>query len=70
MFRVALGMRAEIHYLNAKKDVRKKRVEKRNVEKDPAVYSFEVTNMMFNFMEPRFEIPSQTELKNGCKVNT
>ena len=36
--------------------VRKKRVEKRNTEKDPSVYSFEVTEFMFNFMEPRFEI--------------
>lgn len=64
-----LDISPEIHYLDAPKDIRKKRVEKRNIEKDPAVYSFEVTDMMFNFMEPRFEIPSQEELKNGCKVN-
>ena len=59
----------EIHYLDAPKEIRKKRVEKRNTEKDPSVYSFEVTDMMFNFMEPRFEVPDQEELKNGCKIN-
>jgi predicted kinase len=64
-----LDINSEIHYLDAPKDIRKQRVEKRNVEKDPSVYSFEVTNMMFDFMEPRFEIPDQTELENGCEVN-
>ena len=64
-----LGINSEVHYLDAPKDIRKKRVEKRNVEKDSNVYSFEVTDVMFNFMEPRFEIPDQEELKNGCKVN-
>jgi len=64
-----LDINSEIHYLDAPKDIRKKRVEKRNIEKDPSVYSFEVTNMMFNFMEPKFEIPDQVELENGCKVN-
>jgi predicted kinase len=64
-----LGLDPEIHYLDASTDTRKLRVEKRNTEKDPTVYSFEVTDMMFNFMEPRFEIPDEKELKNGCKVN-
>lgn len=64
-----LGINAEIHYLDAPKDIRKKRIEKRNLEKDPSVYAFEVTDMMFNFMEPRFEVPSQEELKHGCTVN-
>jgi predicted kinase len=64
-----LGINAEIHYLDAPKDIRKKRVEKRNLEKDPTVYAFEVTDMMFNFMEPKFEAPSQEELKHGCTVN-
>jgi len=63
------GINSEIHYLDAPKDIRKKRVEKRNKEKDPNVYSFEVTSMMFNFMEPKFEIPDKEELKNGYKVN-
>lgn len=66
----ALGVNPEVHYLNADTDVRKHRVDKRNQEKDPSVYAFEVTDMMFEFMEPRFEVPDEEELKYGCKVNT
>ncbi|MGH1486413.1 MAG: AAA family ATPase [Cellvibrionaceae bacterium] len=65
-----LGINAEIHYLDAPKEIRKKRVKKRNTEKDPAIFSFEVTDVMFNFMEPKFEIPTQEELENGCKIST
>lgn len=64
-----LNIFSEIHYLDAPKDIRKKRIEKRNADKDPSVYAFEVTDVMFNFMEPHFEIPDHQELKNGCKVN-
>jgi predicted kinase len=64
-----LGLNPEIHYLDAPKEIRKQRVNKRNVEKDPTVYAFEVTDMMFNFMEPKFEIPDHEEIENGCKVN-
>jgi predicted kinase len=64
----ALDINVEIHYLDAPKEVRKKRIEKRNIEKDPTVYAFEVTDMMFNFMEQKFEAPNQEELKYGCKV--
>lgn len=64
-----LEVTAEVHYLNAERDVRKKRVEKRNIEKDPSVYSFEVTDFMFNFMEPKYEIPDKQELANGCVVS-
>jgi predicted kinase len=63
------GLEAEIHYLHAPTDTRKQRVEKRNTEKDPAVYAFEVTDMMFNFMEPRFEVPDEDELKGGRTIN-
>lgn len=63
-----LGFNAEIHYLDAPKEARKQRVDKRNIEKDPSVYAFEVTDMMFDFMEPKFEVPDHEELKNGCKV--
>jgi len=63
-----IGIDSELHYLDAPKDIRKARVEQRNQQKDPSVYSFEVTDMMFNFMEPRFEVPDSTELSNGCKV--
>lgn len=63
-----LGIDSEIHYLDVAKDTRKQRVDKRNIEKDPSVFSFEVTDMMFNFMEPRFEAPDQEELEHGCKL--
>lgn len=66
----ALNIDAELHFLNASKAVRKGRVEKRNSEKDPTVYVFEVTDMMFDFMEPRFEVPTEDELKNGSVVDT
>lgn len=63
-----LDINSEIHYLDASQDIRKQRVEKRNQEKDPAVYAFDVTDSMFNFMEPRFEVPDKDELKHGLKV--
>jgi predicted kinase len=63
-----LGINPEVHYLDAPTSTRKLRVKQRNIEKDPSVYAFEVTDMMFNFMEPRFEVPDQQELKYGCKV--
>ena len=59
----------ELHYLNASKDIRKGRVKKRNIEKDLNVYSFEVTDQMFDFMEPRFEVPSSIELENGLCID-
>jgi predicted kinase len=71
LFRIkaeALGVKSELHYLNVPLDLRKDRVKQRNVSKDPELYAFEVTEMMFNFMEPRFETPDDTELKNGCTI--
>jgi len=64
-----INIKPEVHYLDASIDIRKKRIEKRNIEKDPSVYSFEVDNMMFNFMEPKFEAPDSIELENGCILN-
>ena len=63
-----LGIEAEVHYLEVSKEVRKERVAKRNAEKDPDVYVFDVTDEMFNFMEPRFEPPDASEMKNGLWV--
>ncbi len=63
-----LSLLPEVHYLDAPRDIRKQRVDKRNFEKDPVVYAFEVNDAMFNFMEPRFEIPTEEELRNGRKV--
>jgi predicted kinase len=67
---VTLDITPEVHYLDAPKEIRKMRIKKRNSEKDPRVFAFEVTDMMFNFMEPRFEAPDQDELVNGLRVNT
>ncbi|MEZ8826019.1 AAA family ATPase [Vibrio amylolyticus] len=64
----ALGINAEIHYLSVAQEVRKARVKKRNTEMDPSVYAFEVTDMMFEFMEPRFEEPTAEELIHGLTV--
>ena len=66
----AMDLNPEIHYLNASSDVRKKRVAKRNFEKDPKVYSFEVTDFMFDFMEPRFEVPQDDELEHGVVIES
>ena len=41
-----------------------------NERKTPELYAFEVTDMMFNFMEPKFEVPEADELINGHTVTT
>lgn len=64
----AMGLKPEIHFLDAPSEERKKRVAKRNFEKDPKVYSFEVTDFMFDFMEPRFEVPQEDELEQAISV--
>ncbi len=63
-----LGINSEMHYLDVPLDVRKQRVKQRNVSKDSDLYSFEVTDMMFNFMESKFENPDTEELENGCTI--
>ena len=65
----ALGINAEVHYLDAPLAIRKNRVEKRNTEKDPSVYAFDVTDFMINFMEPRFEKPDAEELRTGVEID-
>lgn len=64
------GAKPEIHYLEAPVETRRERVKKRNIEKDPEVYSFEVTDFMFNFMEPRFQVPEGDELELVTKVES
>ena len=64
----ALGVNAEVHYLKADKALRLQRIQTRNVEKDPAVYAFEVTDIMFNFMESKFEAPCNNELQHGIQI--
>lgn len=65
----ALSIVPEVHCLDAPQELRKRRVEKRNMEKDPSVYAFDVTDFMFNFMEPRFEMPDAKELENGRMID-
>ena len=60
----------ELHYLKASEGIRRQRIEKRNSEKDPVVYSFELTDMMFDFMEQHFGMPDAAELKYGCVTDT
>lgn len=67
---ITLGITTEVHFLNAPLEIRKSRVEKRNLEKDPNVYAFEVTEFMIDFMESRFDAPGDEELKNGYKIDT
>lgn len=64
-----LSINTEVHYLDAPLEVRKLRVEKRNAEKDPSVYTFDVTEFMFEFMEPRFEKPDAEELSFGLAID-
>ena len=54
-----INITPEIHFINAQLKERKARVKQRNREKDPNLYSFEVTDIMFNFMETKFEQPSE-----------
>lgn len=65
----AMDINPEVHYLDAPLAIRKSRVGKRNMEKDPSVYAFDVTEFMINFMEPRFEKPDADELKNGLEID-
>lgn len=65
----SVGIVPEVHFLDAPLDVRKGRVEKRNSEKDPNVYAFEVTEFMIDFMEDRFEAPGDEELVNGFRID-
>ena len=58
----------ELHFLNVPQNIRRKRVERRNVEKNPDVYSFEITQLMFDFIENKFEEPNEQEITNGLFV--
>lgn len=66
----ALGIVPQVHYLRAPLAVRRARVSKRNAERDPDVYAFDVTEEMIEFMEPRFEVSDEAELEHGRVVDT
>lgn len=63
-----LNIDCELHFLDVPVEVRKQRVKERNINKDPELFAFEVTDMMFNFIEPKFETPCDVELKQGCVI--
>jgi len=56
-----IGAHVQLHVLDAPYAVRKERVMNRNREKGET-FSFEVTPMMFDFMEKEFQQPTQEEL--------
>ncbi len=58
-YRWAAGREARfvLHYLDVPVEVRRRRVLQRNSERRPEVYSFEVTEFMFDVMEQYFEEP-------------
>jgi predicted kinase len=62
-----IGADTQLHVLEAPYLVRKERVVKRNTEKGET-YSFEVTPMMFDFMEKEFQRPTDEELERAFIV--
>ncbi|MDQ2077975.1 ATP-binding protein [Marinimicrobium sp. ABcell2] len=56
-----IGAEVQLHVLDAPYAVRKERVVKRNREKGET-FAFEVTPMMFDFMENEFQRPTEEEL--------
>ena len=60
---------ARLHFVTAPHDQRRRRVLSRNVEKG-ATFSFEVTASMFDFMETRFEAPTEDEKSKSIEQST
>ena len=65
----AQGHRMHDHFVHAPADVREERVRTRNATRGET-FSFEVTPMMFAFMEQRFEPPVGAELQAAAVVDT
>lgn len=65
----ALGIGADVsvHYLDIPVKERRRRVKKRNEEKG-STYAFEVTDEMFDYVEPMFVPPDEDELVNGKRI--
>jgi predicted kinase len=62
-----IGSEVHLHVLDAPYAIRKERVMNRNIEKGET-FSFEVTPMMFDFMEKEFQIPTEEELSHARLV--
>jgi predicted kinase len=65
---LALGADVSVHYLDIPENVRRERVHERNQKQEPEVFAFEVTDLMFDFIENSFEAPDDEELSNGIHV--
>ncbi len=63
----SIGAQVQLHVLEAPHAARKERVMNRNIEKGET-YSFEVTSMMFDFMEKEFQRPTDEELEHAVIV--
>lgn len=63
------GLNHEVHYVDAPRDVRRRRVLARNADQGET-FSLEVTPEMFDFMETQFEAPRSAELSEATVVNT
>lgn len=61
------GGQAKLHYLDVDAQARRERVRRRNVERT-GTFWFEVTDEMFEFMEQRFEAPTDDELYEAMIV--
>lgn len=62
-----IGADTHLHVLDAPHAVRKERVMKRNIDRGET-FSFEVTPMMFDFMEKEFQRPTEEELSQARLV--
>lgn len=63
----SIGAGIQLHVLDAPQAVRKERVMKRNLDKGDT-YSFEVTPMMFDFMDKEFQRPTDEEMAQAVIV--
>lgn len=64
----SLNAQVVLHFVDVPVSERRARVQRRNAERDPRVYAFEVTTQMFDFMESRFERPDEVELAETLVV--
>ena len=63
------GLESQLHFITASRDTRRARVMLRNESKGET-FAMEVTPSMFDFMDSRFETPTQEELLLATTVDT
>jgi ribonuclease HI/predicted kinase len=62
------GARAAVHFVDVGPRIRRQRVLERNENRDPKVFSMQVTDEQFSFMEKLFEAPDEAELAGGQQI--